>query len=132
MFLVTVPMPNKRAETIRNAFIQQCCGYFGIPQVIIGDNGGEFKNGLLKEACEQLGIEHRTVAPYSPQTNEFIERQHCVINQAVRTETIKTNWALRLPVITVVINNTSIEGTPSQHALGACVNLPGQIFMNKI
>ena len=47
-----------------------------------------------------------------------------MINQAVRTETIKTNWALRVPVITVAINNTPIEGTsftPPQYALGACV-----------
>ena len=133
-FLVTAPIPNKRAETIRNAFIQHWCGYFGIPQVIISDNGGEFKNGSLEEACKQLGIEHRLVAPYSPQSNGFVERQHRVLNQALRAETIKTNWALKLPLITVSINNTPIEGTPftpSQYALGACVNLPGQIFLNK-
>ena len=44
----------------------------GSKQVIISDNGGEFKNGVLEEACEQLGIEHRTVASHSPQTNGFI------------------------------------------------------------
>ena len=56
------------------------------------------------------------------------------INQALRAETVKTNWALRLPLITVAINNIPIEVTsftPSQYPLGACVNLPGQIFMNK-
>ena len=133
-FLVTVPIPNKRAETVRNAFIQHWCGYFGIPQVVISDNGGEVKNSLLEVACQQLGIDHRTTTPYSPQTNGFIERQHRVINQALRAETVKTNWALRLPLITVAINNTPIEGTPftpSQYAFGACVNLPGQIFMDK-
>ena len=126
-FLVTVPIPNKRAETVRNAFIQHWCGYFGIPQVVISDNGGEVKNSLFEVACQQLGIDHRTTTPYSPQTNGFIERQHRVINQALRAETVKTNWALRLPLITVAINNTPIEGTPftpSQYAFGACVNLP--------
>ena len=130
-FLVTVPIPNKRAETVRNAFIEHWCGYFGIPQVVISDNGGEVKNNLLEETCQQLGIDHRTTTPYSPQTNG---RQHRVINQALRAETVKTNWALRLRLITVAINNTPIEGnlfTPSQHVFRACVNLPGQIFMDK-
>ena len=47
---------------------------------------------------------------------------------------VKTNWALRLPLITVATNNTPIEGTPftpPQYAFGACVNLPGQVFMDK-
>ena len=89
---------------------------------------------MLETACKQLGIDHRTTTPYSPQTNGFIERQHRVINQALRAEMVKTNWALRLPLITVAINNTPIEGTPftpAQYAFGACVNLPGQIFMDK-
>ena len=56
-FYVTVRMPNKRAVTIQNAFIQCWCGYFGIPQVIICDNGGEFKNSLLGEACNLCTIQ---------------------------------------------------------------------------
>ena len=125
-FLVTVPIQNKRAQTVRNAFIQHWYGYFWIPLVVISDNGREVKNNLLEVACQQLGIDHRTTTLYCPQTNGFIERQNRIINQALRAETVKTNWALRLPFITVAINNTPIEGiafTPSQYAFGACVNL---------
>ena len=104
-FLVTVPIPNKRTEIVRNAFIQHRCGYFGIPQVVISDNCGEVKNNLLEVALKQLGIDHQTTTPYSPQTNGFIERQHRVINQALRPEMVKTNWALRLPFIYLTFIN---------------------------
>ena len=133
-FLVATPIPDKRAITVRNAFMQSWCSYFGTPQVVVSDNGKEFANQLLSDAFIQLGVDHRFVPPYSPQSNGFIERQHRTINQALRAEKTKTNWALRLPMITATINNTSIEGspyTPSQYALGMCVNLSGQIFVDK-
>ena len=46
-YLVKVPVPNKRAETVRNAFTQHWCGYFGILQVVISDNGGDVKSIYL-------------------------------------------------------------------------------------
>ena len=55
------------AETVRNAFIQHWCEYFGIPQVVISNNRGEVNNNLLEVACQQLGMDHRTTTPYSPQ-----------------------------------------------------------------
>ena len=105
-FLVTTPIPNKKAMTVRDAFVQSWCSYFGTPQVVISDNGKEFSNHLLADTFAQLGVDHRFVPPYSPQGNGFIERQHKTINQALRAEKIKTNWALRLPIIMASINNT--------------------------
>ena len=58
--------------TVRNAFFQSWVGQFGVPQVVVSDNGREFVNTALTEAFEQLGIDHRLVSPYSPQTNGFI------------------------------------------------------------
>ena len=132
-FLVTTPIPNKQAVTIRDAFLQSWCNYFGTPQVVIADNVKEFDNYLLTNIFAQLGVDLRPIAVNNPQSNGYIERQHKTINQALRAEETKSNWALRLPIITATINNTSIEGspyTPSQYTLGMCVNLPGQIFID--
>ena len=41
-YLVTAPIPDRKAETVRNAFIQYWCGYFGISQVVVTGNGREF------------------------------------------------------------------------------------------
>ena len=134
-FLVTMPIPDKKAVTVRNAFFQCWVGPFGVPQVVVSDNGREFVNTVLTEAFEQLGIDHRLISPYSPQTNGFIERQHKTINVALRALSDKTNWALHLPLITAAINNTFVEGslyTPSQYALGASLNLSGSVMFNEI
>ena len=134
-FLVATPIPDKKAMTVRDAFVQSWCSYFGTPRVVVSDNGKEFSNHLLTDTFTQLGVDHRFVPPYSPQANGFIERQHKTINQALRAVESKTNWAKRLPLIIASINNTSIEGspyTPSQYTLGMCVNLPGKIFNDSI
>ena len=134
-FLVTMPITDKKAVTVRNAFFQCWVSPFGVPQVVVSDNGREFVNTALTEAFEQLGIDHRLVCPYSPQTNGFIERQHKTINVALRALTDKTNWALHLPLITAALNNTFVEGslyTPSQYALGASLNLSGRLMFHQI
>ena len=130
-----MPITDKKAVTVRNAFFQCWVGPFGVPQVVVSDNGREFVNTVLTEAFEQLGIDHRLISPYSPQTNGFIERQHKTINVALRALSDKTNWALHLPLITAAINNTFVEGslyTPSQYALGASLNLSGSVMFNEI
>lgn len=53
------------------------------------DNGSEFVNNSLKsdiktgfeEALEELGIEHRRTAPYSPWQNGKVERSHRIDNE---------------------------------------------------
>ena len=72
-FLVTAPLPDKKAETVKNALIQSWCGIFGVPQIVFTDNGREFTNNILMDTFKQLGIEHRYVPPYSPESNGFVE-----------------------------------------------------------
>ena len=132
-FLITTPIKDKKAETVREAFIQSWVGTFGAPQIIITDNGKEFKNSVLEKAFEQLGIDHHFVPPYNPQSNGYIERQHKSINIALRALNDKDNWALHLPLITTSINNSLIEGTPftpTQYAFGTCTNLSGRVLFN--
>ena len=41
------------------------------------DNGTEFKNKLINEVCEQLGVKHKIYSPpYRPQSNGRIESFH--------------------------------------------------------
>ena len=54
--LVTALIPDKTALTVRNAFIQNWVGHYGVPQIVLSDNGKEFKNDLLQDACKQFGI----------------------------------------------------------------------------
>ena len=134
-FLVTVPLVNKKASTVRDAFLQNWVGHLGVPQIVVSDNGREFVNTILTETFDKLGIDHRLVPPYTPQSNGFIERQHATINVYLRSLQKKDEWALHLPLLTANINNTLSEGssfTPSQYTYGTGTNLSGRVLFNRI
>ena len=46
------------------------------PQYILSDNGTEFKNSLMDQVLQQLGIDRIFSAPYHPQSNGKLEVFH--------------------------------------------------------
>ena len=63
------PIPDKSADTIVSTFINQYLPVHMCPRYILSDNGTEFKNQLMDNILQQLGIEHIFSAPYNPQSN---------------------------------------------------------------
>ena len=54
---------------------------FGVPQAIITDHGSHFRNIMMTELTDQLGLCHDSSTPYYPQANGIIE----AINQFLVT-----------------------------------------------
>ena len=106
-YLVTAPIADKIAETVKNAFIQFWCGPFGVPQVVVTDIGREFANAVFASAFKQLDVDHRYVPSYTPQSNGYNERHHRSINIALWTIVDKTRHPLHLPLITASIKKIS-------------------------
>lgn len=75
-FLVSVPLPDKTALSVVEAFTHHYIAKFGVPQTIISDNGGEFIAHAFGDFCERLGIHHKTTTAYHPQAQGAIERIH--------------------------------------------------------
>ena len=46
---------------------------FGIPRVLISDNGKQFDNGPFRELCGQLNIKNHYSSPRHPQANGQVE-----------------------------------------------------------
>ena len=46
----------------------------GFPEKLVSDNGSNFRSDEMKAYLKSCGITHRTVVPYSPQSNGLIER----------------------------------------------------------
>jgi len=65
-------------------FLKRAALYFGyLPDIIQTDHGTEFiKNQktdaihLMERFCDTLGIEHKTIRPYTPRHNGKVERSH--------------------------------------------------------
>ena len=55
-FTVAIPIKNKAANTVCDAYRNHIYCTFGGSARILTDNGTEFKNEEMKELCEQLGI----------------------------------------------------------------------------
>ena len=69
-WLEAFPILNKSADTIVSTFINHYLPVHMCPRYIMLDNGTEFKNHLMHQVLQQLGIDCIFSAPYHPQSNE--------------------------------------------------------------
>ena len=75
-FTIAVPIKNKNAETICDAYRNHVYCTFGGSSRILTDNGSEFKNQEMKQVCETLGVKHIFSPVYTPESNGRLEGWH--------------------------------------------------------
>nr|GEV72919.1 retrovirus-related Pol polyprotein from transposon TNT 1-94 [Tanacetum cinerariifolium] len=81
IFLMARATPTKSTkdetpEVIKN-FLKKICVRLQAPVIIVRtDNGTEFKNHVLKEYFDSVGITHETSAAKTPQQNGVVERRN--------------------------------------------------------
>ena len=102
---------------------------FGVPQAIITDHGSHFRNVMMTELKDQLGLRHDSSTPYYLQANGLVEAINKVLVTMIKCiiGIHKTNWnsmlfsalwAYRTSV------KTSTGFTPFQLVYGLEVVLP--------
>jgi transposase InsO family protein len=52
---------------------------FGVPQAIVTDQGSHFRNFMMSELIEKLGLLHENSTPYYPQANGQVEEINKVL-----------------------------------------------------
>ena len=75
-FTMAVPIRNKNAETICEAYRDNIYCVFVGSSRILTDNGLEFKNKEMQEVCATLGLKHIFSPVYTPQSNGRLEGWH--------------------------------------------------------
>ena len=90
----TFPIPDKSADTIVATFINEYLPVHMCPWYILSDNGTEFKNSLMDQVLQQLGIDRIFSAPYHPQSNGNLEVFHKYLKLTLKKlcEKDPTNW----------------------------------------
>ena len=58
-------------------------GNFGYPEAILTDRGSNFASGMMKKACQALGITQVMTTAYRPQTNGMLERFHATLKNGL-------------------------------------------------
>ena len=101
-----IPLKTKSAEDVIQAYIDRVyCQFRGLEKVLM-DNGTEFKNKLINEVYEQLGVEHEIyLPPYRPQSNGRIESFHYFLKACISKHTIpQIEWDDVVPLACVAYN----------------------------
>ena len=78
------PIPNKSTDTIVVTLINYYLPVHMCPRHILSGNGTEFKNNLMDQVLQQLGIDRIFSAPYYPQSNGKLEVFHKYLKPTLR------------------------------------------------
>ena len=94
--LATITKKNIRSFVWRNII----CTY-GIPRVLISNNGKQFDNDLFRDFCSQVGIKNHYYSLIHPQANEQVKVTNQSLLKIIKTqlEGAKGTWLEELPSV---------------------------------
>ncbi len=118
-----VAIPDTKAETAAQTFINKWCLRYGTPARIQTDGGSQFRNSFFK-TLEKLW-EHHVTTPHRHQANAVVERMNREVGKWLKRRRISImeldNWPLHLAAVQYIINasRSSISGlSPMQIVFG--------------
>ena len=93
------PLANIRDVDAKRFFWKNIVTRFGVPHVLILDNGLQFDSKMFKRYCGELGITNRYSTPAYPQGNGQVEAVNKVIVSGLkkRLDDAKGKWVEELP-----------------------------------
>ena len=105
-FTMVVPIKNKNAETICDAYRNHIYCTFGGSSRIQTDNGSAFKNQEMRQVCKTLGVKHIFSPVYRPESNRHLEGWHrffsTCIAKHIRGRGVK--WDELVPLVVSAYN----------------------------
>ena len=112
-FVFCIPLKTKSAEDVVRAYIDRVYSQLGGSEKVLTYNGTEFKNKLINEVSEQLGVKHKIYSqPYRPQSNGRIESFHYFLKACILkhiTPQIEWNDVVPLPVWHITFYQMNIQ-----------------------
>jgi transposase InsO family protein len=84
-FIIVKYLPDIRAETVSNAFIEVLTEY-GLPSTIMADCGTQYTSELFRQKCKDSGIELVFSSPYHHQSNSIAERSIGIVKSLWKKE----------------------------------------------
>lgn len=126
-FLEAFPLADISSKHIIKC-LNQYFSNFGIPKIIISDNGTNFCSKEIEEFYKIMGIQHRKCSIYYPQSNGLLERVHRTLKESISSLSEKTfEWSERLLTFKIYYNNSVHSVTnfaPSELFFGRTLNIP--------
>ena len=123
------PIPDKSADTIVTTLINHYLPVHMCLRYILSDNGTEFKNSLMDQVLQQLGIDRIFSAPYHPQSNGKLEVFHKCLKPMLKKLCKKdpANWDKYVNQVLTsyrIMSNLATAESPFFLVYGRDPNLP--------
>jgi transposase InsO family protein len=105
-YVFCIPVEDKTAQVVIQAYIDNVYAQFGGSKRIMSDNGGEFCNETFEEVARQLGVEAKIYSPpYRPQSNGRIEGFHYFLKACITKHVSRhLTWVDVVPLATAAYN----------------------------
>lgn len=135
-FAIAVPIEDCTALETARALVHGLLLRFGIPKIIISDNGTNFIADTMKEVTKLLKIKKLLTTPYHPQSNQ-VERFHRSLSSYLKAyvQNEDADWARYLDFAIFTYNNTYNSTTgfaPNELVFGNAFEIPCEITARKI
>ena len=126
-----IPLYNKTAEAVGQAFLDRWVCFHGCPNRLISDKGSEFNNQVFQHINAKLGISHQMSTTNHPQSNGQAERQvrNCItyLRKYLDNSPHPNKWIQLLPKFCFSYNSSthsSTQVTPFFAAYGRHPQMP--------
>ena len=113
-FMNAVPIKDKKAHTVCDALEQRIFPtLMRIPDIIISDNGPEFRAQEFEKLLSNYNIKHYCTVPYLPHTNGRVERLNRTLQLLLSTACAESgrSWIRELPHALTVYNHSKHSQT---------------------
>ena len=127
--ITAIALPNCTAETTARTLFNEVFCKYGIPTIILSDQGSHFRNQLMDNIQHLVGYNHIYSTPYHPQSNGMVERFNSTfVSQISKLQDAEhNNWDVYLQAV-VFAYNTGIHKTtqfsPYELLYGRAARLP--------
>ena len=88
-----IALPSKASSYVARTFLEQILSRFGVPGVVLTDQGPEFQ-GEFQTLLTQQKITHRIASKESPQADGLDERMVQTLKQSLRICLLDQTWGL--------------------------------------
>ncbi|PIC44089.1 hypothetical protein B9Z55_004579 [Caenorhabditis nigoni] len=112
-FVISVPLPDARSDTVARALLTECVLRYGAMTELVSDNATTFTSNAFGEFCELLKIQHHKAIPYHSKGNGATERSFRTFHQLTSKYVNKTHtdWDIILPALVFCYNTTTHDTT---------------------
>ena len=128
------PLVSITQQNVKNFVWKNIVCRFGVPRVLVFDNGRQFDNALFKDFCEHFGIQNHYSSPAHPQANGQAEVANRSLLKIIKTrlegakgvwldELSGVLWAYRMTV------RTPTRETPFKLAYGSETIILAEVHM---